>query len=130
MGGSTLAIRGLTFHTRLPWILSSSSAVISSALFRTIRTFIQLKLSILICPYFGILYLTLSALELVQQRLGLGSDVELGVIVHEDDEVRVVDEPLARVVEGVAAVDLADGAGLQHPGDLGEGGLQSDVLID
>ena len=76
------------------------------------------------------MYLALPALELVQQGLGLGADVELGVVVHEDDEVRVVDEPLARVVEGVAAVDLADGAGLQHSGDLGEGGLQSDVLID
>jgi hypothetical protein len=35
-----------------------------------------------------------------------------------------MDTYLAGVVEGIAAVDLAYGAGLQHPGDLGEGGLE------
>ena len=37
-GGSREDISGDTFQTRLPWILSNSSAVISSALFKMMRT--------------------------------------------------------------------------------------------
>ena len=67
-----------------------------------------------------IYHLTLPPLKLVEQGLGFGPDVELGVVVYEDDEVCVVDEPLARVIERVAPVNLADGPGLQHTGDLGK----------
>ena len=67
--------------------------------------------------------LGLPALELVEERLGLGPDVELGVVVDEEDEVGVVDEPLARVVERVLAVNLP-GTRLKNAGDLGEGRLR------
>ena len=72
-------------------------------------------------------HLTLPPLELVEQGLGLGPDVELGVVVDQDDQVRVVNEPLARVIEGVSSVNLANGPRLQHTGDLGECGLKSKV---
>ena len=62
-------------------------------------------------------------LELVEQRLGLRPDVQLGVVVDEEDEVGVVDEPLGGVVEGVFPVSLV-ATGLQDAGDLGEGGLE------
>ena len=61
-------------------------------------------------------------LELVEQRLGLRPDVQLGVVVDEEDEVGVVDEPLGGVVEGVFPVALV-APRLQDAGDLGEGGL-------
>ena len=38
--------------------------------------------------------LRLSPLELVEEGLRLGPDVQLGVVVHQDDQVGVVDEPL------------------------------------
>ena len=72
-------------------------------------------------------HLTLPPLELVEQGLGLGPDVELGVVVDQDDQVRVVNEPLARVIEGVSPVNLPDGPCLQHAGDLGESGLENKV---
>ena len=67
-------------------------------------------------------HLGFPTLELVEQRLGLRPDVQLGVVVDEEDEVGVVDEPLGGVVEGVLPVALV-APGLQDAGDLGEGGL-------
>ena len=72
-------------------------------------------------------HLTLPPLELVEQGLGLGPDVELGVVVDQDDQVGVVNEPLARVIEGVSPVNLPDSSCLQHPGDLGKCCLNSKV---
>ena len=74
-----------------------------------------------------LIHLALPPLELVQQGLGLGPDVELGVVVDQDDEVGVVNEPLARVIEGVSPVNLTDGPCLQHAGDLGKCGLNTKV---
>ena len=44
-------------------------------------------------------HLALSALQLVQQGFRLGPDVQLGVVVHQDDQVRMVDKPLSSVHE-------------------------------
>ena len=71
-----------------------------------------------------IYHLTLPPLKLVEQGLGLGPDVEFGVVVDEQDEVGVVDEPLAGVVEGILPVHLPR-ASLQHAGNLGESRLQN-----
>jgi hypothetical protein len=38
--------------------------------------------------------LLFSSLELVEKSLGLGPDVELGVVVHQHYQVSVVDKPL------------------------------------
>ncbi len=69
------------------------------------------------------IYLGLPALELVEHGLGLWADVELGVVVDEEDEIGVVDEPLARVVERVPPVHLPQAARLQQAGDLHESRL-------
>ena len=71
-------------------------------------------------------HLGLPALELVEERLRLRADVELGVVVDEEDEVGVVDEPLARVVERVTTVNLP-GTRLQHARNLGEGRLRNKI---
>jgi hypothetical protein len=60
------------------------------------------------------LYLSLPSLELIEQSFRLWPDVELGVIVDEQDEVSVVDEPLASVVERVLTVDFASATGFQN----------------
>jgi len=48
----------------------------------------------------------------------------LGVVVDEEDEVGVVDEPLAGVVERVTPVNLSGTPGLEDARNFGEGGLK------
>lgn len=59
--------------------------------------------------------LRLPALELVENGLSLGTDVQLGRVVHEEDDVSPVNEPLAGIVEGEHARHL-----LPHFQDTGD----------
>ena len=43
--------------------------------------------------------LRFSSFELIKEEFRFRSDVQLGVVVDEEDEIGVIDEPLARVVE-------------------------------
>ena len=40
------------------------------------------------------------------------ANVQLGVVVDQDDQVSMVNEPLAGIIEGIATVNLPDGASL------------------
>jgi ABC-type uncharacterized transport system ATPase subunit len=44
-------------------------------------------------------HLIFSSLQLIQNGLSLWSDIQLGWVVHQKDNVGAVDEPLAGVVE-------------------------------
>ena len=57
---------------------------------------------------------------MIQQKFGLRPDVQLGVVVDEEDEVGVIDEPLAGVVERVPPVNLPGASGFKNSGDLGK----------
>lgn len=45
-------------------------------------------------------YLIFSTLELVQDSLRFGSDIQFSGVIHQENDVCSVDEPLARVIEG------------------------------
>lgn len=51
-------------------------------------------------------HLVFSSLELVQNGFRFWSDIELGWIVHQEDNVSTVNEPLASIVEGEVLRDL------------------------
>ena len=58
---------------------------------------------------------------------GFGTNVKFGVIVYQKDDISMIYEPLACIVEWIAAVNLANCSGLQNSWDLGEGCLQEDL---
>ena len=61
---------------------------------------------------------------MIQKSFRLWSNVELGVVIDEKDEVGVIDEPLAGVVERVTSVDLSSTSGFHDTRDFGENGLR------
>ena len=68
-------------------------------------------------------YLRFSSLELVQKGLSLRPNVKFGVVIHQKYQIRMVNEPLAGLVEIVEPVNFPLGSGFQHPRDLSKSGL-------
>ena len=68
-------------------------------------------------------YLRLPSFELIEQSFCFGSNVQLGVVVDEEDNVGMIDEPLASVVERITAIHLSNRAGFQDAGNFSKRGL-------
>ena len=71
-------------------------------------------------------YLVFSSLELVEDGLRFRSDVEFWRIVHQEDDVSSVNEPLAGIVEGEHPLDLF--SDLQDAGNLDNVDLRAHQL--
>ena len=68
--------------------------------------------------------LRFSSFELIKEEFRFRSDVQLGVVVDEEDEIGVIDEPLARVVEWIKTVNFASASGLEDARNFGERSLK------
>lgn len=73
-------------------------------------------------------HLIFPSLQLIQNRFGLGSDVQFGGIVNQKYYVRSIDKPLARVVEGKQTLNLL--TNLQNPRYLDDIHLTDSVAVD
>jgi hypothetical protein len=73
-------------------------------------------LSMIYFPNYIFSYLVFSTLKLVENGLSLWSNVQLGWIIDEENNISAVNEPLARVVEWEKTFDLL--SDLQNSWDL------------
>ena len=80
--------------------------MISSALFKIIRTYRNLELRAKRLEIIFLTYLRFSTLELIQKRFSFRTDVQFGVIINQQNEIGMVDKPLTSIIEWIFSVNF------------------------